>query len=119
MPGQARAIGAWTSDQCLTNSSCEIPGFRASSEARLIIEPPCGAAESALQAIFAAEADAASPAKPIRVRRRDVRVTLLFEDMRRSPKGEYGSGAGESHGAQATGRRMKTGDGRFRGRPSP
>jgi hypothetical protein len=36
---------------------------------------------SALRAIFAAETEAASPAKPIRVRRRDVRVSLLFEDM--------------------------------------
>ena len=36
---------------------------------------------SALRAIFVAEADAASPAKPIKVRRRDVRVSLWFEDM--------------------------------------
>src|SRR6266699_7292923 len=84
MPGQARAMGAWTSTQCLTNSSWEIPGFRASSEALLIIELPRGAPESgsALQAIFAAEANAASPVKPIRVRRRVAEVTLLFEDMR-------------------------------------
>ncbi len=37
------------------------------------------------QAIFADEADAANPAKPISVRRRVAEVTLLFEDMRRSP----------------------------------
>jgi hypothetical protein len=68
----------------LTNSSWEIPGFRASSEALLIIELPRGAPDSgsALQAIFAAEATAASPVKPIRVRRRAAEVALLFVDMR-------------------------------------
>jgi hypothetical protein len=81
MPGQARAIGAWTSAQCLTNASWDIPGFRASSEALLIIKPPRGATDSgsALLAIFAVEADAASPAKRIRVRRRVEGVTLFFE----------------------------------------
>src|ERR1051326_4223244 len=81
MPGQARAIGAWISTQCLTNSSCDIPRFRWRSEALLIKKGPGWAP----QAIFKAEADAASPAKPITVRRRVVGVTSLFEDMRRSP----------------------------------
>src|SRR5580700_3619882 len=84
MPGQARAIGAWTSTQCLTNSSWEIPGFRASSEALLIIKLERSAPDSgsALQAIFVANADAASPAKPVRFRRRETEVTLFFEDIR-------------------------------------
>src|SRR2546422_11641998 len=81
IPGRAGAIGAWVSTQCLTNSSWDIPGFRCSSEALLITKGP----GPVPQAIFNAEADAASPAKPIRLRRRVSGVTLLFEDMRRPP----------------------------------
>src|SRR3954468_5178450 len=73
MPGQARAIGAWISTQCLTNSSCVIPGLRASREALLIVKPP--ELESAAQAL------AAIPPKPIRVLRRVAVVTLRFEDI--------------------------------------
>src|SRR3977135_3573553 len=75
MPGQARAMGAWISTQCLTNSSWDIPGFRASSEALLIVRAP--------DLVSAPKADTASPAKPIMVWRRLARVTLFFEDMRR------------------------------------
>src|ERR1700676_3194225 len=84
MPGQARAIGAWISTQCLTNSSWDIPGFRASSEALLIVIPPFEAPDL----VSAPKADAANPAKPTMVRRRVAEVTLFFEDMIRSPSGQ-------------------------------
>src|SRR5215470_6029097 len=67
--------------QCLTNSSCDIPRFRWSNEALLIAKASGCVAATA----FDAAAEAAIPAKPIRIRRRLAEVTRIFEGMRLSP----------------------------------